>query len=235
VATAPRSVEIAGPLHDLEFPPICANCGNATSESLEVAKAFGRLDESAEQRTDTYAIVRVKVPFCPPCTAQHQIEVRQITPLQRFFLSLRSGIIIAGLGAGCVALFLAYQWARRSSVNSADLMLLGLAAFFGLISWGIILYAYRASEHLAIPPPTSVTSAFHFTDDHAGPLAREHRTVTLRNPTFADAFLARNATRVWNPNEPANQKAAKARNLLLHVLIAAFLLWLAWFILHLLR
>jgi hypothetical protein len=232
VTSAPRSAELAGPLDELEFPPMCANCGNATSESLDVAKVFRHVDNSGQSAPDTYAIARAMVPFCPPCTARHHSEVRQIAPFQRFLLTLRARSMLSALGFGPITLLIVYMALRNAS---ATLLLCGLAALFGVLTWACIRAAYRETEHLAIPPPTSITSAFDFTDDHAKLFEREHRTVTLRNPAFADAFLARNTTHVWNPEDPANRKAAKAGNLLLYVLMAAFLLWLGWFILHALR
>ena len=39
-STAGCSVELTGSLYELEFPPICANCGNATDQALPLEKAF---------------------------------------------------------------------------------------------------------------------------------------------------------------------------------------------------
>ena len=211
---------------------MCANCGNATSESLEVAKVFRHVDESGESAPDTFSIGRVAVPFCPPCTAQHLSEVQPIAGSRRFLTMFRGRSAGEGLGLGAIMLFVLFLMTRSPS---RSLLLPGIAAVLGFLSWICFRAAYRETEHLATPPPTSITSAFDFSEDHAKLFEREHRTVTLRNPTFADVFLARNTTRVWNAEDPANQKATKSRNLLLNVLIGAFVLWFAWFILKSLR
>ena len=211
---------------------MCANCGNATSESLEVAKVFRHVDKSNDNSPDRFSVARVMVPFCPPCMAQHRSELRQVTPFQRFAMTLHGRSMVCALGLGAIALSIVFITTRSTS---ATLLLWSLAALFGLLAWVCVRAAYSETEHLATPPPTSISSAFDFTDDHAQPLEREHRTVTLRNPTFADAFLARNSSHVWNPEDPANRKAGQTRNLLITAAIAVFLLSLAWLIIKSLR
>ena len=46
---------------------MCANCGNATSESLDVAKVFLRVAEPGnDTNPNTFVVEHVMVPFCPP-------------------------------------------------------------------------------------------------------------------------------------------------------------------------
>jgi len=208
---------------------MCANCGNATSESLPVAKVFRRVDESGKSASDRFAIARASVPFCPPCTARHQHEVRVTTPAQRFGMLWRGRNSRSGLGLGGIALLIVFMATR--SVSGSWLMW-GIAAFFAGLSALCIWAGYYETEYLAIPPPTSVTSAFDLTDNRAGLLEREHRTLFLRNPLFAEAFRARNTAQVWNPDDAAKRRAAKTRNLLVNVLAAAVALWLVWMILR---
>jgi len=202
-----RFVEIAGSLKELELPPECANCGNATSESLEVARGFRRAGKSGDSSSDRFVIARVWVPFCPPCTMQHLAEVRPIEPFQRLLLACRARSALGAPAFGALAVLAAYMATR--SVSST--LPLALTALFVLLSWVSVRVAYAETEHLAVPPPTSVTSAFDFTDDQSGLFEREHRTVTLRNAVFADAFLLRNTTRIWNPENPANRKGGWRR------------------------
>jgi hypothetical protein len=211
---------------------MCANCGNATSESLEVAKVFRHVDASNDGSPDTFSMARVMVPFCPPCAAQHRSELRQVTSFRRFAMTLHGRSMLSAIGLGAIALSIVFMTTRSTS---ATLLLWSVAALFGLLAWVCVRAAYSETEHLATPPPTSISSAFDFTDDHAQRFEREHRTVTLRNPTFADAFLARNGSHVWNPEDPANRKAAQTRNLLVNAAIAVFLIALAWLILKSLR
>src|SRR5579883_2971707 len=145
--SAPRSVEIAGPLKHLEFPPVCANCGNATSESLEVAKVFVRGDPTVDRRSNTYPIVRVNVPFCPPCMARHQAEAQRIGGLRRFLLSFHNGAALAGLGAFGVGLLFLYETTVLPRSRS---LLLELAAVCLLLAWAGFRIAYFYTERLAI-------------------------------------------------------------------------------------
>ena len=204
----PTSVEIAGRLKDLEFPPLCANCGNATSESLEVVKVFRRIDESGDSSPDRFVIERVPVPFCPPCTAQHQSEARQVAPFPRFLMACRSRFALGVPAFAVLALLVLYMGARSVSPG---IILWSMAALFGFLAWASYRAAYRDTEHLAIPAPTSITSAFDFTDDRSKLFEREHCTVTLRNAVFAEAFLARNPSRVWTAEDQAKSKAGWRR------------------------
>src|SRR5262245_31204268 len=112
-----KSVEIAGSLKELELPPACANCGNATSESLEVARVFRRVEKSGDSSSDRLVIARVWVPFCPPCTRQHLAEVRPIEPLQRLLLACRARSALGAPAFGALAVLAAYMATR--SVSSA--------------------------------------------------------------------------------------------------------------------
>jgi len=192
----PRTVEIAVPLKSLEYPPMCANCGAATSESLEVAKVFRRVTEGPDAPPDTFVVERANVPFCQTCMARHESEVHKISPRERFWMTCRGREALGVPGYGALGLLVLFAWAR--SPNS---ILLGVAALFGLLVWYSYRTAYRTSEHLAIPPPTSVTSAFDFSDTLGRHSHREHRTLILRNNYFADALAARNPDRLWTPED----------------------------------
>jgi len=105
-----------------------------------------------------------------------------------------------------LALLALYAFLRRPHV-----FFLGLAVVFGLLIRYSYLTAYRDSEHLAIPPATSITSAFDFTDVHARYKNREHRTLFLRNDLFADNLVARNPASLWTPEDDAKHQSGWQR------------------------
>jgi hypothetical protein len=192
----PTTVEIAVPPKALEYPPMCANCGTATSESLDVAKVFRRTSAGPDANPDSFVVEHTAVPFCPPCMARHESEVRKVSAAERFWMTCR--VREAWPGYGVLALLMLYAYVRQPSA-----ILLGVAALFGLLVWYSYRTGYRDSEHLAIPSATSVTSAFDFTDIHARHSNREHRTLILRNDLFADALAARNPARLWTAEDEA--------------------------------
>jgi hypothetical protein len=198
-----KSVEIAGVPKDLEFPPMCANCGNATSESLDVAKVFRRVSDDGP---DSFALERAMVPFCPPCIMQHDNEVRKVSPSERLWMTCRGREALGVPAFAVLGLLMLYAEGRRPHP-----IFLGLAALFGCLAWYSYRTAYRDSERFAIPPLTSVTSAFDFTDTRARLFEREHRTLILRNDTFADSLIARNPTRLWTADDQAKSQAGWRR------------------------
>jgi hypothetical protein len=197
-----RSIEIAVAPKDLEYPPMCANCANATSESLDVAKVFRRVDTGPDANPDWFVVERAMVPFCPPCMAQHQNEVRKVTPWERLWMTCRGHNAMGVPAFAVMGLLMLFAASIRPS-----LIFFGLAALFGLGAWYSYRTAYNDSEHLAVPPPTSITSAFDFTDVHSRVSNREHRTLILRNDLFADALIARNPGRLWTADDQAKKDA----------------------------
>src|SRR5690242_4385737 len=58
-----RTFEIAVPPKALDYPPMCANCGTATSESLDVAKVFRRVSSGPDANPDTFVVEHAVAPF----------------------------------------------------------------------------------------------------------------------------------------------------------------------------
>jgi hypothetical protein len=197
-----RTVEIAVALKKLEFPPMCANCANATSESLDVARVFHRYDPDSDSGPDSYVVEHVLVPFCPPCMMQHDHEVRKVTPSERFWITWRGKEAMGIAGYGVMTGLLLFMFSLRPNV-----LIFGLAALFGLGVWYSYRVSYRDSERFAVPPATSIDSAFDFTDVHRRVAKREHRTLMLRNNIFADALVARNPGNLWTDEDEAKSRS----------------------------
>jgi hypothetical protein len=181
---------------------MCANCATATSEFLDVAKVFRHVATGPDANPDSFVVEHAAVPFCQTCIERHESEVRKVSAAERFWMTCRGREALGVPGYGVLALLMLYAYARRPSA-----IVLGLGALFGLLVWYSYRTAYRSSEHLAIPPATSITTAFDFTDVHARQSNREHRTLILRNDLFADNLAARNATRLWTADDEAKFKS----------------------------
>jgi hypothetical protein len=173
----------------------------ATSESFEVAKVFRRSSDGPDQNPDYFQVERVLVPFCQSCRERHESEVRKFSPGERFWMACRGREALGVPGYGVLGLLFLFVCTRRP-----EPILLGVVAVFALLVWYSYRTAYRTSEHLAIPPATSVTSAFDFTDIKGRHSNREHRTLFLRNDLFADALAGRNLPRLWTEEDEVKRQ-----------------------------
>jgi hypothetical protein len=168
----------------------------------------------------SYSIVPVAVPFCPPCSAIHRRERRVLSPLAIIGTMFRSHVMWGAAGHfALAALFLSKGISPGAMIGGGFFLLLGaLCARF----------AYSETRHHRVSPPTSVSSAFSIGLDISSMFEPERRTYTLRNPQFAEAFVAVNRDRLWDPASPHAQRAAAKRSWAIAVLIvlaAAVVVW----------
>lgn len=73
----------------LDFPPICPNCGNAAANRVSYSKVFQRSSDS-----DTpvgHVVIRVAVPFCDDCIAQHRAQTSSASLVQTVLSSFATG------------------------------------------------------------------------------------------------------------------------------------------------
>lgn len=220
-------LELTGPLSRIAFPPLCANCGAAASRRIRLEQVF--CDSDSETGQLSYRVVGIAVPFCPACTTQHQREVRRVTLAERLLLLFRSWLVIPSIGSSLTALWFFAQMARRVAVDPAGTLFFGLAcALFSGIASICWAGAWRDTRRHAVPPDTSVTSCFAFSDNRARLLEPQRRLLRMRNQSFAQALAACNRDRAWDPDSPRARAAAKGR-LVLYVLfgivLAAAIVW----------
>jgi hypothetical protein len=192
-----NTAELIGAPRKLAFPQACASCGTPAGRRIRVEKVFRR--EHGEQPA-TFAVVGVDVPFCTTCTARHRSEVKHLPAGQRMLTLLRSVLLVPAAGFSIVALTLVAPLANRvADGNWHDaLSFLGLVAGFGALGLACAWTAMRQSHRYRVTEPTSVTSAFDFSDDLSETFERERHSYQLRSPRFAEAFVAVNASRVWD-------------------------------------
>ena len=216
---APNShrVELTGKLRSLTFPDACPNCGAAARERLRVRKVFRR---KSYRRPWRYFIAEVRVPFCSACIARHESEVERMSTPRRLLTALLSVEALGALFCGGFALFVALKiLAPMGQGEPLFAPVLGGVLFFAVIALIQARLAWTRTERFAIPPQTSVTRAFDFSDDVSDALDAEQRRVyAIRNPAFAEAFAALNRGRVWIPDAKAERSERR-----LTIALAVFL------------
>lgn len=175
----------------------------------------------------TYEIEGAVVPYCNPCIAQHEHEVRALSWPQRVAVSLTTGLTISALGSGFMALLFLPD-AVRSLTRSGFPWPLVVVMFFALIAYSSLSGAWKQNAHRRVPPQTGITRAFDFSESHAEMFDAPRSTYSIRNSAFAEAFVALNRARIWNPQTPAAKRSAHSRKLLYAVTIGALVAWALW-------
>jgi hypothetical protein len=209
-------LELTGSPHQLVMPAICIHCGAAARERVWIEQRF---EHHNSEGSPTYSMVPVAVPFCPACNATHQRERRAVSPLARLGMMFRSHIMYGVVCQVALGLFFLLKFSLPTTIA---------AVFFLLLAAVCARAAYNETRHLAVSPPTSVSSAFVFSEDHSSMFEPERRFYTLRNPQFADAFLHVNRDRLWDAASPHAQRAAVKRSWAIAILIVLAMAVIIW-------
>ncbi len=211
-------VELTGKLRSLAFPDICPSCGAAARERVRVRKVFRR---TSRHRPTRYFIAEARVPFCPACIARHESEVERMSAPRRLLTALVSFEALGALTCGGFALFVALK--ILSPMGEGDPLgvpILGLMLLFATVALVQARLAWTRTERFAIPPQTSVTRAFDFSDDVSDVLDSEQRRVyAIRDPAFAEAFATLNRDRVWLP-DPKTERVERRLTIAFAVFLA---------------
>lgn len=219
---SPRVLELTGVPAALAMPEICANCGAAAGERVPVRKTFLR---TPSDDPSYHVISGALVPFCGDCRRRHLAEVKSVPLLSRILMCFHSGSMIAAVFNAAAAVFcLVTLLPKMLSGDLADLFFFGgLTGFFAMVSYFMAKSAWNQTEHRAVPPLTSITSAFDFSDDRSDVFDAQRYVYTLRHAGFAEAFGALNQERVWKPKSREAKRASRWRS----IVIAAFVIYVA--------
>jgi len=206
----PHRLELRGAPSSLAWPPVCANCGQSTSERIRISKTFyrqRRYGRSQHQNTPfDFRIVSADVPFCPPCIERH----RRALPVRSQFARLRTFLLNpAHVGTvGCALLLTivgptAMEMPAGSSAAAAawafaGILLLGIVWILGLTWW--------TTRPDRLEPRTEITRACDFSGNVAVAFERERHTYALRNQAFAEALGAANRNRVWTDADQSRMR-----------------------------
>lgn len=215
---------LGGSPSTLTFPPLCPNCGKPATRRIRCTKVF----YSFGSHTTNYELSSADVPFCDACIARH--EAQDLAPTSGSNLLARvisAGSLIPVLVVGALAL----AGAHVAGLTTADdggvrlfLVLLGLPA-----GMGALLHARGVARRARVPPQSSVTEAFDFSDDVREGFEPHRFVCTIRDGGFAQAFAALNRERLWQADSPKAQAQRRSSNrkfLLLVAVIAVFVLTL---------
>jgi hypothetical protein len=218
--------ELVGPLEGLSFPPLCAACGAKATQALDIPKWFLR---RYEERDDEHVYAEARVPFCARCVELHDREraqQRQV-PAYRY-----PGIVDHFLPAMWLAIGLFMFSVGARAVGNGPLVVLvvgALGLFFLLLGIGVLVGAWRVPWYERVPPQTSVTRAFDYTDDESDVFEPPRRRYYIANPEFAAQFEALNQNRQWDPRGLAARRAKwkwAVTIVVLILLLIALMIWL---------
>ena len=210
LAPNPHRVELRGAPSALSWPRICANCGASASEQIIVRKVFGRGRPTRFGRRSSsgpidFRIVPAPVPFCLTCANQHRATVvpRAFNIITDFIFSWA---IVPVIGLSFIAYKTFPAVKDMSLANSA-----GRAgwSFFALMAAGIVWCVglwWRVSAPDRVEYQTEITKACDFSRDVSEMFERERHIYAMSNKTFADAFAAANAGRVWTAADQAHSR-----------------------------
>ncbi|HET8546634.1 MAG TPA: hypothetical protein VFL57_01445 [Bryobacteraceae bacterium] len=215
-AAGPRVVELSGKLHELAMPAVCINCGGTASQRFHIEKIF---EHEHDESPTTFSLRRIAVPFCPLCLDTHRRELRVVPPLARIRMMYNSGAMWTATVLAIIAVVL---------LTRGGMLPIAIAAFLLLVAAVCALIAFYQTRYLAVPPATSVSSAFGFGGEVSGMFEPERRVLTLRNAQFAEAFVAVNHERIWDPASPQAQHAATKRSFATAVFVVIAIAAVAW-------
>jgi hypothetical protein len=214
---------------ELTLPDICARCGEPAKGRLYWERVFEVYDDG-----HGHMVEGARAPFCPPCLAQHEREVKRMSWLESFIQCFRSQNMISAVICGSIAVWMIFKFIPK--LPGADW--LGVAgtcailAFFGLIAWASYGAARDATRHHTVPPLTAITKSFGFSRDTSELFEGLRYRYTPANERFAEALLAANRDRVWVPSGKTARKAAEKRVVLYVVLGVVAVIAVVWDWLH---
>jgi hypothetical protein len=158
LAPHPHHLRLWGAPGDLNFPPLCPNCGAPPTQRLAYSKVFRRILDS--DALNSFVVTSVSVPFCDPCITQHRAE----TQPPSLWVTLLSGFggggdMLGAVGLGAATAFTGYHaLAGLLHLSLRDFAMFSvLTLVFGSIAWYQCKVAWHDTEYLRVPPQTRVT------------------------------------------------------------------------------
>jgi hypothetical protein len=255
-------VELTGPLAAVRFPNVCASCGGAPpAGDVPLDKMFRR---TYHESPTTYVFGRLQLPLCVACLAAHERATQPIDPavlrrLRRgWALKVLPYIVPMGISLWLLAHLMpavvkSTFIVLRDPKQWGDLMMVGVALFFGLCLFGFARMSINAGRPLiadgggypndthvvtmsgalgslyVVPtPPTPPLAAVDFGDEHVELLAPNHRTFTFANADVAARFAEVNQVLLWDPGSPQALRAAGRQKVLVVAIAVAVLGVVAW-------
>lgn len=190
-------VELRGAPKTLIWPPICANCGAGASERIRVQKAFYRFARWGRGRyngSPAYKTVTAEIPFCHPCAELHRAEARQVSVFRRWRSFIFSPVHVATIGFTIIFFKMDVSWKDFQGLGPKGLWIASAPFLALLLAIGL---AFRYSRPDRFAPRSEVTNSCDFSKNVSMEFPGRRHIYSMRNKTFADAFIAANQDRVW--------------------------------------
>ena len=203
LATQPYSLELRGAPNDLSWPRVCAGCGDAASEQLEVKKAFRprprRHGSGAGSFMRPYRIASARIPFCGTCVAEHHATVKRPSTAKKLMSFFLTPLVIPVVGSA---------WVASKVYPSME----GVTGTGALVGWGLFalmaanmvwctFLMWQTSRASRLDPLTNVTRSCDFSEDVSEFYENERRIYAMKNKTFAESFATLNRDRVWSTGD----------------------------------
>jgi len=203
-------LELVTSTRGLVFPQLCPACGGPAVDWLAVPKVFMRHHSDSPW---TYVLAKVEVPFCAPCIERHRGEAERQTLGQQLRRALFSEGAIPMYCAGITGLFFLKESVLKlgRGYPSGALVTGGMATFCLLIASWSAHDAWGRTARDRVPPQTSVTRAFDYSDDTSDLFDQPRYVYAMQDGAFADAFRRLNEDAVWDPAAPRALEAQRKR------------------------
>jgi len=189
-------VELRGAPRTLNWPRICANCGAAATERIRVRRAFYRFQRwgRGSNSAPGYKTVTADIPFCHACAELHRAEAAKVSTFRRWRSFIFSPVHIATIGFTIIAYKMQLSWSDFQNLGPRGLWIAITPVLALLLAIGLAFWYTRPDR---FEPRTEITNACDFSKNVAMEIGSKRHIYSMRNQTFAEAFIAANRDRVW--------------------------------------
>jgi len=233
MAAQPEIVCIDHSKGSLHFLEACPACDGRAARTMRLEQMASVEYSSGDGYETEHEISAFNVPFCESCIARHRTELPKPDAtlwLRRMFSGNGAGEAFGGAVVLLVALFFFKEALLKLSLSP---LLIGC---FPLLTGSYLIGRnWHRNRYMAVPPPTSVSSAVEFTPILAADFEPPWQAFRFRNAAYAEAFRQVNNAALWDPRgehaqeAKAKRKARNRRNAwIIGIVIAAVCAWGIW-------
>jgi hypothetical protein len=203
LANHPYRIELTGGLRSVDWPTICANCGDSTHERLLVPKVFLRPRYRGRRRRtmSRHTVTAGEIPYCAACAAQHRSLTPPTSTTWQALGIIFTPMLIPIIGSIIMGTIALRAVLRISPSEPYARIAWGLPGLFLLICIWSIYCAWEMTKADRVERQSDVTLACDFSDDVSWFFERERRIYAMRNESFARALADANRDRVWTPED----------------------------------
>ena len=203
LTTQPYSLELRGSPNDLSWPRICAACGDAATQQIEVKKAFRPRPRRHGSRSQAflrpYRLASAPIPFCGKCVTAHEATVKRPSTAKKLMSFFLTPLVIPVVGSAWV-MSKVYP-AMEGTSGPGALIGWGLFALMAAnVVWCTFLM-WQTSRASRLDSLTDITRSCDFSEDVSEFYEKERRIYSIKTKTFAETLAQLNQDRVWSKND----------------------------------